>query len=69
MKKTRVKIIVDVRVPLGAYQVGGVRIVRPQTDADLGRELRTKEVRVPTQEAAIRMRDTVLEHPSLELVK
>lgn len=41
-----VRIVTDERVPPGEFHVGGVRVVNPRTDEDLGRELRTTEVRV-----------------------
>jgi len=65
----RVEVIVDVRVPAGEIHVGGVRVVKARTDADLGRELRTKAVRVPTQEVAEQIRMIVQEDPELELAE
>lgn len=67
-----VRIIADCTVPAGKYAIGGVRIVdggiaHPEGDAQLGRELRTVEVRCYGVEEADRMRAIVDADPDLEL--
>jgi hypothetical protein len=51
--KPFVKLVVDLRVPVGEIWVGGVQVLPgPVGDEELGRGIRTKVVRVPTREKA-----------------
>jgi hypothetical protein len=62
-----VRIIIDPeKVAPGEYAIGGVRIVECGDDAALGRELRTKEVRVHSETEAARMREMIAESDFLE---
>jgi hypothetical protein len=62
-----VRIVIDPEVPAGAFRVGGVRIVRADDDAALGRELRTREVGVRSEAEAASRRALVAETDWLEM--
>lgn len=48
-----IRIIVDpTTAGRGQYVIGGVRLVRPRNDQELGKELRTTEVRVHSESEA-----------------
>lgn len=54
--KPYVKLVVDLRVPIGEVWVGGVQVLPgPVSDEDLGRGIRTKVVRVPTSAKAVEL--------------
>jgi len=64
-----VRIIIDPeKAAPGEYVIGGVRIVEAGDDAALGRELRTKEVRVHSETEASSLRALIAENDELELV-
>ncbi len=65
---TLVRIVLEGRVPAGRYSLGGVRIVQPTDDAELGRELRTVEVRCRSEREAAALRQIVEQESGLELV-
>lgn len=65
-----VRVIVDPDVPPGEIHFGGARVLPgPVDDETLGRELRTREVRVPTEKLAEEMRDVVRNHSRAELTE
>lgn len=51
MDRTLVRIVVVGDVAPGKYKVGGVRVVEPTSDEEMGRELRTVEVRCGAEES------------------
>lgn len=62
-----VRIIIDPeKAAPGEYVIGGVRIVEADDDAALGRELRTKEVRVHSEREAAVLRAQIAESDFLE---
>lgn len=62
-----VRIVIDANVPVGKYEIPGVRIVDPTSDEELGRELRTVEVRCGQREVAA-LRRIVEADDGMELV-
>lgn len=68
MKPNRlIRIVIDESVEPNHYVIGGVRVVNPRTDEELGRELRTTEVRVPDAAGYNAVRTVVGKTKGLEL--
>jgi len=63
-----VEVLIEPEIEPGAYRVGGVRILSDPTDEEMGRALRTKQVRVHSETEAKKVRRIVRENPTLELV-
>lgn len=63
-----VRIVEGASVPIGFYSIGGARIVQPLSDEELGRELRTVEVRCHDASMAAAMAKIVNQTDGLELV-
>lgn len=62
-----VRIVIDPTVAPGKYETGGVRVVRCEDDAAVGRELRTVQVTVHGEQEAERLRAIVADDDTLEL--
>lgn len=63
-----IRIVVDPRVEPGNYIVGGVQLVHPKNDRELGQELRTTRVRVHSKDEARHLAGIVNRTEGLELV-
>lgn len=64
-----IRIVIDPQIQPGQYLVGGVRLVVPGNDRNLGRELRTTEVRVHSAREAEVLRSTVRRTEGVELTR
>lgn len=64
-----IRIVEDKLVAPGVYVVGGVRVVDAYSDEDLGRELRTIEIRVHGDQEAHKVREIIEESDHLAETK